>query len=89
MWQVCRGLKVTVLVYKEASQSTVVFCVFDTGNNYCRLLRRIAMTLVARTDVGRGTFGPHQDHQAIHTIYHLPSFTMNGFALRLLCICKV
>jgi hypothetical protein len=47
------------------------------------------MTSAARTDVGRGTYGPHQKHQAIHTIYHLPSFTVNGFALRQLCICKV
>jgi hypothetical protein len=46
------------------------------------LLRRIALTLAARTDGGRGTYGPHQKHQAIHKIYHLLSFTVNGFTLR-------
>jgi hypothetical protein len=43
---------------------------------YYRLLRRIAVTLSARTDFGRGTYGPHQNHMAIHRIYHLPSFTV-------------
>jgi hypothetical protein len=46
------------------------------------LLRRIALTLAAGTDVGRGIYGPHQKHQAIHTIYHLSSFTVSGFTLR-------
>jgi hypothetical protein len=50
--------------------------------NYCRLLRRIALTLAVRTGVGRRIYRPHQKHKAIHTIYHLPNFTVNGFTLR-------